>query len=193
VGLGNPGPEYARTRHNIGFIVVEELARRRRLESWTKRKDARVALDRAGRMAIVEPLAYMNLSGPPTLGVATFYKVPPARTLVVVDDLDLPFGRLRLRASGSSGGHNGLKSLIEAFGQDFPRLRVGIGRDREDAAAIRHVLGAFSAEESTALPEVVDRCIAGIETWLDAGIAAAMNRVNVRARERTVAEDKQDG
>ena len=173
--------------------MVEELARRRRLESWTKRRDARVALDRAGRIAIVEPLAYMNLSGPPTLGVATFYKVPPARVLVIVDDLDLPFGRLRMRASGSSGGHNGLKSLIEVFGQDFPRLRVGIGRDREDAAAIRHVLGAFSAEESAALPELVERCIAGIDTLLDAGIAAAMNRVNVRDPKRTAADDRQDG
>ena len=109
------------------------------------------------------------------------------------DDLDLPFGRLRMRASGSSGGHNGLKSLIEVFGQDFPRLRVGIGRDREDAAAIRHVLGAFSAEESAALPELVERCIAGIDTWLDAGIAAAMNRVNVRDPKRTAADDRQDG
>ncbi len=182
-----------RTRHNIGFIVVEELARRRKLESWTKRRDARVALDGAGRVALVEPLAYMNLSGPPALGVATFYKVPPARILVVVDDLDLPFGRLRLRANGSSGGHNGLKSLIEVFGAEFPRLRVGIGRDRENAEAIRHVLGAFSDEESAALPDVVDRCIAGIEAWLDDGIAAAMNRVNIRAPKRTAGDDQQDG
>lgn len=152
-----------------------------------------MALDRAGRVALVEPLAYMNLSGPPALGVATFYKVPPPRVLVIVDDLDLPFGRLRLRASGSSGGHNGLKSLIEVFGEEFPRLRVGIGRDRENAAAIRHVLGAFSPEESTALADVVERTIAGIETWLDDGIAAAMNRVNVRARERTADDDRKDG
>lgn len=177
----------------MGFIVVEELARRRHLDHWTKRRDARVALDRGGRAAIVEPLAYMNLSGPPTLGVATFYKVPPPRILVVVDDLDLPFGRLRLRAGGSSGGHNGLKSLIEAFGPDFPRLRVGIGRDRENTEAIRHVLGAFSPEESAALDGVVDRCIAGIETWLDEGIEAAMNSVNVRAPKRIDADERQQG
>jgi PTH1 family peptidyl-tRNA hydrolase len=193
VGLGNPGPEYARTRHNIGFIVVEELARRRGLESWTKRRDARVALDRDGRMAIVEPLAYMNLSGPPALGVATFYKVPPVRILVVVDDLDLPFGRLRLRADGSSGGHNGLKSLIEVFGQAFPRLRVGIGRDRENPEAIAHVLGAFTSDENVALPGVVDRCIAGIESWLDEGIATAMNRVNVRPSKRNEGDEPKDG
>lgn len=120
----------------------------------------------------------MNESGPPTLGIATFYKVPPPRILVVVDDLDLPFGRLRLRESGNSGGHNGLKSLIEVFGTDFPRLRVGIGRDREQPEAIRHVLGAFSPEEQAALGQVVDRAIAGIETWLAQGPPAAMNLVN---------------
>ncbi len=123
-------------------MVVEELARRWHIEGWTKRRDARVALDRGHRAAIVEPLAYMNLSGPPTLGVATFYKVPPPRILVVVDDLDLPFARLRLRMEGSSGGHNGLKSLIEVFGTGFARLRIGIGRDRETGEALRHVLGS---------------------------------------------------
>jgi PTH1 family peptidyl-tRNA hydrolase len=96
----------------------------------------------------------------------------------VVDDLDLPFGRLRMRVNGSSGGHNGLKSLIEVFGTEFPRLRVGIGRDRETGAAIRHVLGAFSPEETAALPAIVDRCIDGIETWLRDGPVAAQNRVN---------------
>ncbi len=120
----------------------------------------------------------MNESGPPVLGISTTYKVPPPRILVVVDDLDLPFGRLRLRAQGSSGGHNGLKSLIDVFGTEFSRLRVGIGRDRESAAAIKHVLGAFSAEETSALPAIVDRCVDGIETWLRDGAVAAQNRIN---------------
>jgi PTH1 family peptidyl-tRNA hydrolase len=179
VGLGNPGSEYARTRHNIGFIIVEELAQRWQAERWTKKRDARIALDRPHRAVLVEPLRYMNESGPPTLGIATFYKVPPPRTLVVVDDLDLPFGRLRMRESGTSGGHNGLKSLIEVFGTGFPRLRVGIGRDREHPEAIRHVLGAFGPDEQAALGAVVDRAIAGIETWLSSGAPAAMNLVNV--------------
>jgi len=134
----------------------------------------------------------MNLSGPPTLGVATFYKVPPPRILVVVDDLDLPFARLRLRAEGSSGGHNGLKSLIEAFGQGFPRLRVGIGRDRDNGEAIRHVLGAFSSDEEAALPALVDRCIDGIETWLASGIGPAMNRINAHNAKRTEKEEPKD-
>jgi PTH1 family peptidyl-tRNA hydrolase len=144
-------------------------------------------------VALVEPLAYMNLSGPPTLGVATFYKVPPPRILVVVDDLDLPFGRLRLRGEGSSGGHNGLKSLIEVFGPGFPRLRVGIGRDRESGEALRHVLGAFSPEEASALPALIDRCIEGVEVWLADGIAAAMNRVNAHNPKRIAAEEQKDG
>jgi PTH1 family peptidyl-tRNA hydrolase len=159
-------------------MVVEELARRRELGTWTKKRDARIAVDRGGRAVIVEPLAYMNASGPPALGIATMYKVPPPQILVIVDDLDLPFGRLRMRNDGTSGGHNGLKSLIEVFGTNFPRLRVGIGRDRENGEAIRHVLGAFSADERAALPELIDRAIAGIETWLDKGPSAAMNLVN---------------
>jgi PTH1 family peptidyl-tRNA hydrolase len=177
-------------------MVVEELARRWQLSGWTKRRDARLMLDRGRNVAIVEPLSYMNDSGPPALGVATFYKVPPPRILVVVDDLDLPFARLRLRAEGSSGGHNGLKSLIEVFGQAFPRLRVGIGRDRESGEAIRHVLGAFSAAENDALPGVIDRCIEGIELWLRGDMQGALNRVNASNApnaKRNEGEEPKDG
>jgi PTH1 family peptidyl-tRNA hydrolase len=168
------------------------LARRWHLEGWTKRRDARILLDRSRQAAIVEPLAFMNLSGPPTLGVATFYKVPPPRILVIVDDLDLPFARLRLRMDGSSGGHNGLKSLIEVFGTGFARLRIGIGRDRENGEAIRHVLGAFSAEETDALPPIVDRCIEGIELWLRGDVQGALNRINASNAKRNEAEEPKD-
>jgi PTH1 family peptidyl-tRNA hydrolase len=173
-------------------MVVEELTRRWHIEGWTKRREARIALDRDRKAVLVEPLAFMNLSGPPALGVATFYKVPPPRILVVVDDLDLPFGRLRLRLEGSSGGHNGLKSLIDVFGQGFPRLRVGIGRDRESGEAVRHVLGAFSPEEMQALPAVIDRCIEGIELWLRGDIQGALNRVNTTNAKRNEAGEPKD-
>ncbi len=173
--------------------MVEELARRWHLDTWTKRKDARLALDRSHNAAIVEPLAYMNDSGPPTLGIATLYKIPPPRILIVVDDLDLPFGRLRIRNEGSSGGHNGLKSLIEVFGQGFPRLRIGIGRDRESGEAISHVLGRFSADEEQAMPALVDRCIIGIETWLASGFEPAMVKINSTNPKRIVAEEPKDG
>jgi PTH1 family peptidyl-tRNA hydrolase len=179
VGLGNPGSRYARTRHNAGFMVVDELARRWGVRDWQKKGEARYALDRARNTILVEPQSYMNLSGPPTLGLATFYKVPPERIMVVVDDLDLPLGTLRMRAGGSSGGHNGLKSLIESFGQGFPRLRVGIGRGH-DPDAIDRVLGDFSEAEQKEVPALVDRAAQGIETWLTDGIAAAMNRVNAK-------------
>ena len=181
VGLGNPGPNYARTRHNAGFLIVDELARRWGigLRDWKKKGDALFALDRERGALLVKPQSYMNLSGPPAQGLATFYKVPPERMLVVVDELDLPFETLRMRASGSAGGHNGLKSLIGVFGQQFPRLRVGIGRGR-DADAIDRVLGDFSPAEQRRLPGVIDRAIAGIETWRTSGPAAAMNVVNVK-------------
>ena len=128
---------------------------------------------------MAQPLSYVNLSGRPTLALATFYKVPPQRILVVVDDLDLPFGTLRMRADGSSGGHNGLKSLIDALGPGFPRLRVGIGRDHE-SGAIDRVLGDFSESEVQELPALVDRATAGIELWLSQGVTAAMNLVNAK-------------
>ncbi|HTJ25321.1 MAG TPA: aminoacyl-tRNA hydrolase [Candidatus Limnocylindria bacterium] len=179
VGLGNPGPKYADTRHNAGFIVVDALAKRWGLDTWQKKGEARFALDRGRGVLLVEPQSYMNLSGPPTLGLATFYKIPPQRILVVVDELDLPFGTLRMRAQGSSGGHNGLKSLIGCFGQEFPRLRVGIGRGA-DPDAIDRVLGVFSPQERTELPAIVERAVDGVEVWLDDGVAAAMNRVNMK-------------
>ncbi len=181
VGLGNPGPKYARTRHNAGFIVVDALAERWGLgkRDWQKKGEARFALDRARGAILAEPQSYMNLSGPPVQGLATFYKVPPERILVVVDDLDLPFGTLRMRADGSSGGQNGLKSLIGVFGTGFPRLRVGIGRDHA-GDAIDRVLSAFAPDEAAALPGIVERAVEGIELWLREGIAAAMNRVNAK-------------
>lgn len=174
-------------------MVVDELARRWNVTGWTKRRGARIALAREHGAVLVEPLEYMNASGPPTQGVAAFYKVPPARMLVVVDDLDLPFGRLRLRADGSSGGHNGLNSLIEVFGSGFPRLRIGIGRDRESGDAIRHVLGAFSDDETAALPELVDRCIEGITLWLRGDMKTALNRVNAPPAKRNEGEEPKDG
>ncbi|HEY0615651.1 MAG TPA: aminoacyl-tRNA hydrolase [Candidatus Elarobacter sp.] len=176
-GLGNPGPRYRRTRHNIGFIVIDELAERWDVHDWQRKSDARYAIDRARNAVLVEPQSFMNLSGRPVQGLATFYKVPPQRILVVVDDLDLPFGTLRMRANGSSGGHNGLKSLIEVFGQDFPRLRIGIGRNHEHGA-IDRVLGDFTEDELKELPAIVDRAIAGVQTWLTAGVMPAMNLVN---------------
>lgn len=131
--------------------------------------------DRA--LVLVKPQTYMNSSGAPLRIVASWYKVPPEELLVVSDDLDLPFGKLRMRRSGSSGGHNGLKSVIAHFGGNFPRLRVGIGRDGE-SEAIGRVLGRFSEMEQRVLPSIVAAGADGIERWLDAGTEAAMQFVN---------------
>jgi PTH1 family peptidyl-tRNA hydrolase len=119
----------------------------------------------------------MNESGDPTQRIAAWHKVSPANILVIVDDLDLPFGKLRMRERGSSGGHNGLKSLIGHFGQDFPRLRIGIGRDGT-TEAIDRVLGAFSADETAALPAIIDACVHGVELWLNDSSVTAINFVN---------------
>ena len=161
VGLGNPGPKYEHTRHNAGFIVLDMLAARWGDFDWQKRFEARYARDRTRNVVLIEPQSYMNLSGRPAQGFATLYKVPPPRILVVVDDLDLPLGKLRLRASGSSGGHNGLKSLIEVFGTGFPRLRIGIGRGHAPDA-IDRVLGAFTESERTLLDATADPAGAGL-------------------------------
>jgi PTH1 family peptidyl-tRNA hydrolase len=159
--------------------VVDALAQRWDVRDWHKKGEARYAVDRSRDAILVEPHSYMNLSGRPVQSVATFYKVPPQRILVIVDDLDLPFGTLRMRADGSSGGHNGLKSLIEVFGQGFPRLRIGIGRGH-DPDAIDRVLGDFTESERKELPAIIDRAIAGVETWLTRGVTPAMNLVNAK-------------
>lgn len=175
-GLGNPGPRYERTRHNVGFRVVEDVARRLGGTQWRTKDGAAQCHLAAHRVVLVEPLSYMNESGRPLQRVAAWWKAPPTQLLAVSDDLDLPFGRLRMRRSGGSGGHNGLKSIIESFGAGFPRLRVGIGRGADDA--IDHVLSTFDALEEQRLGEIVEAAARGVVCWLDDGPEAAMNLVN---------------
>lgn len=178
MGLGNPGRQYARTRHNAGFLVLDALARAFGIEEQWKTKDgARQIVDRARGVVLVEPQSFMNLSGEPTQRIAAWLKVPPEQILVIVDDLDLPFGKLRLRERGRSGGHNGLKSLIAHLGEDFARLRIGIGRNTS-GDAIDRVLGAFAPEEEALLPQIIDASVAGTRLWLDGQRVAAVNFVN---------------
>jgi PTH1 family peptidyl-tRNA hydrolase len=158
--------------------VVDALAREFGVDGHWKTKDgARQVLDRGHGVVLVEPLSFMNLSGDPTQRIAAWHKVVPEHILVVVDDLDLPFGKLRMREKGSSGGHNGLKSLIAHFGENFPRLRIGIGRD-ESGEAIDRVLGTFSAEEEQRLPLLVAASVRGIALWLEQPAVTAINFVN---------------
>jgi len=184
VGLGNPGAQYVRTRHNIGFRVVEEFARRHDVAGWRSKFHARVAHAAAFNAMLVLPQTYMNDSGGSVAAVAGFYKVQPADVMVVCDDIALPFARLRMRRDGSSGGHNGLKSIIHWMGTDqFPRLRVGVGRSSPDAIGV--VLGAFTASEEKALGDIIDRAVAGIETYVHGGIEASIALVNAAGGDPT--------
>jgi len=183
VGLGNPGAEYARTRHNAGFLVVEELARRASAEwSFEKKFNARVAKrELSGRKVLLaEPQTYMNSSGEAVGAVLNFYRLPLSHLLVVVDDADLPFGELRLRPKGSSGGHHGLESIEQhAASQNYARLKVGIGRTRDGRREITNfVLGKFSSEEAVLLEKVVGRAADQAECWVAEGIQKAMNQFN---------------
>lgn len=183
VGLGNPGESYARTRHNIGFQCLEHLARQHGLDFRTQRAKARLAEGQiAGqRVVLALPMTYMNLSGQAVSGLRTWYKIDPAQELLVIyDDLDLPFGKLRLRQRGSAGTHNGMKSIVAQLGsQDFPRLRVGIDRPPPRWDAADYVLGRFAADEQAALPEVYERVAEAVELTLRDGFITAMNRYNV--------------
>lgn len=179
VGLGNPGQKYANTRHNAGFFVIDELARRLNAPESRKRFRGEVSEARRGdqRIVLVQPHTFMNDSGVTVREAIQWYKVPLDRVLIVVDDLDIPFGDLRVRARGSAGGHNGLKSIIQLLGsQEFARLRVGIGRGR--SATVSHVLSRFAPEEEADLPRVIERASEVAELWLDKGIIEAMNIAN---------------
>lgn len=179
VGLGNPGKEYARTRHNIGFMVLDRI--RKDLTGVSEKQRFRSVLVEGTRdgekLVLVAPQTYMNLSGHAVREVRSWFHLPTDQILVTFDDMDLPFGTLRLRGSGSAGGHNGLRSIIEQLGTDgVPRLRIGIGRPR--SAAVSHVLSRFSAEEEAALPALIDRSAAAVYRWIDEGLLAAMNEFN---------------
>jgi PTH1 family peptidyl-tRNA hydrolase len=180
VGLGNPGARYARSRHNVGFIVVERFAHAHALRFARKRFNAEIAEGNIGdaRVLLAKPQTFMNLSGEAVGKLFAFYKIAPRDLLVVYDDLDLPLGKLRLRPKGSAGGHHGMESILARIGtSDFPRLRVGIGRPNPNAD-IDHVLGTFTEDERALMDETFARAVQAIETWLCEGIDAAMNQFN---------------
>jgi PTH1 family peptidyl-tRNA hydrolase len=180
VGLGNPGTEYSGTRHNVGFDVVDELARRWavKLKKWKTTAD--VAVAKAHDVVLVEPRTFMNESGLAVGAVMAFYKIEPADVLVIVDEVQLPLGKLRLRRSGSAGGHNGLKSVIAHVGQDFPRLRIGVERGHPDAALRHHVLSKFPPGERDVVERAVSRAADAVETFVSDGLQVAMNRFNAK-------------
>ncbi len=182
VGLGNPGRKYANTRHNAGWLVLDELAKRSGAPSPRSRFQAEISEVRYKdfRVVMVKPQTYMNESGKSVSQILNWYKVDPEDMLVVVDDLDIPFGRLRMRPGGSPGGHNGLKSINRDIGTtEYPRLRVGIGRPNHPGGqAMGHVLGNFSPDEQAQASQVFGAATDAIDMWLDEGILATMNEIN---------------
>ena len=187
IGLGNPGPGYARTRHNVGFRCVDHYAAGKGVRfTRTACKARMVAFEQGGTHVVVaKPRTFMNLSGQSAMALAHSLKIPAERILVVYDDVDLPLGRLRVRSSGGPGGHNGVKSIIEALHSErFPRVRVGIGRpgggsgDWSEDSLIDYVLGTFSSEEETVVQGAVARVSDVLDCIVADGIEAAMNRFN---------------
>ena len=189
VGLGNPGREYRDTRHNVGFKVVDELARRQDVHSWSEKFGGLEAKARFNEVSVIlaKPLSFMNLSGQAVQAFSAFYKIETPDILVIVDDVELPLGRLRARPSGSAGGHNGLKSVISSLGtHEFPRLRVGVGRGEAGSDLSNFVLGRFSDEEREIISAEVLRAADATEVFIEQGIAPAMNMFNAAPKKDSV-------
>jgi PTH1 family peptidyl-tRNA hydrolase len=189
VGLGNPGAKYAHTRHNVGFDVVDALAYRWQISLSENRRfkgDFGEGMAIAGqKLALVKPTTYMNRSGQAVRAIVDWYKLDPASVLVVYDDMALPLGRLRIRPSGSAGGHNGMKSLIAHLGtQAFPRVRVGIGSTQQSSeraqAVVAHVLGKFAPDEKPIVDQAIQWAVAAVETIVKNGTESAMSDYNGR-------------
>lgn len=179
-GLGNPGIKYARNRHNVGFMVLDKLARAEHKKFERQRFNAQLLEIHLAdeRVLLVKPQTYMNLSGSAVGKLAAFYRIPRAEVMVVYDDLDLPLGKIRLRATGSSGGHHGMESIINHLGgNDIPRLRIGIGRP-DPTQDVGHVLGNFHDDEMSVLDDVLARAEQALRIWARDGITKAMNQFN---------------
>ncbi|MBM4425070.1 MAG: aminoacyl-tRNA hydrolase [Chloroflexi bacterium] len=193
VGLGNPGREYAFNRHNVGFMAVSRLAAKHRAAFTRRQGKALVTSIRLGEKPAVlaKPQTYMNLSGEAVQSLVRFYDVPLSRLLVCFDDLDLPVGVIRLRPEGGAGGQNGMKSIIERLGaQQFPRLRIGIGRPPGRMDPADYVLHDFDRDDGEIMDATLDRAVEAIETFIEDGLTTAMNRFNNANDERGTRDDE---
>lgn len=180
VGLGNPGLRYRNTRHNAGFLAVNAFAKENRISLRKKGFNGQYGISRfqGEEIMLFEPLTFMNLSGEAVKAVLTGKAIELEDVLVLSDDLDLPLGSIRIREKGSSGGHNGLRSIIEHLGEDFARVRIGIGQDTRLEDASSYVLASFSRKEKQALGSVLEAAVKAIEVWVNGGTREAMNRCN---------------
>ena len=180
-GLGNPGSEYARTKHNVGFMFLDALAEKLGADNWKTKYDALVAETRIGteKVLLVKPLTYMNESGRAVGPLMSWYKLAPEDLIVVHDDMDIPAGTIRIRRKGSAGGHNGMKSILYHVGdENFPRLRIGIGRPLPGWTVVKHVLAPFSEEDVPKIREAIAYLLPALECVVTDGVDLAMNRYN---------------
>jgi PTH1 family peptidyl-tRNA hydrolase len=188
VGLGNPGPRFKGTRHNVGFEVLDAIASRHRVTFESAPADALIARWRRADLGtgaglddtvlLVKPLTFMNLSGQAIGELVRYFKIDVADALVIVDEVQLPLGKLRARARGSAGGHNGLKSVIAHLGEEFGRLRLGVGRGEQQRDLADHVLSRFDKDEAADVERMIARAADAAETFVTSGIAAVMNQFN---------------
>ena len=184
MGLGNPGVEYKASRHNIGFALVDLLAKRWSVDIKRQKHDALFGQGRfrGESVILMKPMTYMNRSGRSALQAVQFYKIEQADFMVMIDDMDLELGQLRLRSQGSAGGHNGLLDIIERLGtNDFARLRIGIGA-AQHGRAVSHVLGTFADDETEVMAPVLEQAAQAVECWIADGIDTAMNRINTQRK-----------
>lgn len=191
VGLGNPGLKYRDTRHNVGFVVLDELADRLQASKPRSKFDADIAeaMLGIGPVLLVAPQTFMNASGRSVQRLVDFYQLDLKDLIVVCDDFNLDLGRLRLRASGTSGGHNGLEDVIQRLGRNgFPRLRIGVGRPPAAMDTADYVLGKFRSSERDAVQDAVVRSADAVETWVTLGIEAAMNQFNAASKPGSAAD-----
>ena len=180
VFLGNPGAKYAGSRHNAGFMTADAYALKHGVKiDRVKFKALTAVFDNGGeKLLLLKPQTYMNLSGQAVQPAAAFYKVPPENILVVSDDISLPLGTLRLRRSGSAGGHNGLKSIISVLGDGFPRLKIGVGQPPEGFEVVDWVLSGFHGEDAKIMAEAANRAADAVDAVIENGIDKAMNKFN---------------
>ena len=198
VGLGNPGNEYAKTRHNVGFMLVDALAEHLNINLWKDKFNAQIAEGRIGteKILLVKPQTYMNNSGEAVGPLMRWYKVTPEDIIVAHDDMDIPAGTIRIRKKGSSGGHNGIKSLIAHLGsENFPRVRLGVGRPLPGWSVVNHCLAPFPQEDNTAVDEAIKYLIPAVECIVNDSVDMAMNKYNPKKakKNKVKQEDKNNG
>jgi len=190
VGLGNIGAEYAATRHNIGFMILDAWAQASNVVFEPGRYgDQAIVHDKGREIHLLKPSTYMNLSGNAVRYWLQKLGIPPEQLLIICDDINLPFGTIRLRASGRPGGHNGLENIEELLGtQAYPRLRIGIGNEYSEGQLVDYVLGALRPEQREQIPALADKIIGGVRTWYFLGIERAMNQLNTRPNKENDAQ-----